>query len=85
MYFVVHYDADRKTFRSDNLASVDSTCSIASEVTTIHVNDECDVNILQLCNGLMHCADCADETYETCLSAECTGSTSVYMYMYDAM
>ena len=65
---------DRRNFRYDPLASVDSSCDIASGSSMVTVNAECGIDILELCNGVMQCDDCADETFETCNSFDCIGS-----------
>ena len=47
---------------------------IANEATMVNVTDDCVIDILQLCNGVMNCDDCLDETPEVCYTFECTGS-----------
>ena len=61
-------------FRDDPLASVDQTCEVATESSLVTLNPDCVIDIRKLCNGIMNCADCADETEETCYSIDCAGS-----------
>ena len=53
---------------------MDSSCDIASGSSMVTVNADCSIDILELCNGVMQCDDCADETFETCNSFDCIGS-----------
>ena len=71
---------DRKNFRNDPLASVDSTCEVATESSLVTLNPDCVIDIRKLCNGIMNCADCADETEETCYSIDCAGSKYTPIY-----
>ena len=42
-------------------------------VTFIDSNDNnCTIHILKMCNGLMHCEDCADEVFEDCMQHQCS-------------
>ena len=67
--------SDTGFFRNDRLASVNETCEISSESNMVTVNDDCHIDIVMLCNGIMNCDDCADEIAETCMTFDCSGGT----------
>ena len=44
-------------------------------------NENCMVHVLKMCNGLIHCDNCADEVYEDCLNIPCPDSTIYILTM----
>ena len=67
------YAVDVEVYRKDKLASVNNSCILESASTMVRISDNCNVDILQLCNGVSNCPDCADEIEETCLGVLCSG------------
>ena len=72
------YFTDRNNYYVDKLANVDGNCSIVSQESFVTFNDNCTVHILKMCNGLMHCDDCADEVYEDCVAQQCSEGANLY-------
>ena len=40
----------------------------------VTLNNNCQINILMMCNGVVNCDDCVDEVYENCMQFECAES-----------
>ena len=45
-------------------------------------NDNCTVHILKMCNGLMHCDDCADEDFDDCMAQQCSESIAFHEIVF---
>ena len=65
---------DWSHYTSDKRATVDENCTLSEQEDIAVFNDDCAVHVLKMCNGLMHCDDCADENYEDCLAQQCSES-----------
>ena len=53
----------------------DENCTVGfDQEDYVTFSDNCTVHILKMCNGLMHCEDCADEVYEDCMEKQCSES-----------
>ena len=61
----------------DKRANVDATCAVSPQEDYVTFNENCTVHILKMCNGLMHCEDCADEVYEDCLEQQCSDGNTL--------
>ena len=52
--------------------NVDANCSLVPQEDFVTFNNNCTVHILKMCNGLMHCDDCADEDFDDCMAQQCS-------------
>ena len=63
---------DKGFYVLDSRANEDGRCDYTSQGDFVTFNDQCTLHILKMCNGLMHCDDCADEVYEDCMEKQCS-------------
>ena len=76
MYFCfklnLRFITDKFYYRNDVRANVSEVCNPEPERDFVTFNDNCTVHILKMCNGLMHCDDCADEQFDACKTKQCS-------------
>ena len=76
----MYYRADRSYYRHDEKFFGERECTELPEPAGeyVSVGDNCTINVLMLCNGVMNCDECADEEIDTCTQFECPkGRSSV--------
>ena len=66
----------RNSFFDDRQIFLDSQCNVLEELDGdfVTLDDNCQINILMMCNGVVNCDDCVDEVYENCMQFECAES-----------
>ena len=73
---------DFSTYRSDKLVTVDSSCTFESVESMVQVADDCNVDILLLCNGIINCPQCADEIESNCYGVVCEGGEDILQQIF---